>query len=68
MSIGERDIKRINQALDAMEAGKYAGLKISWITDRIVWLWKFKHITREQMEQLADRTTYIIDNYGLNYV
>ena len=68
MSVGEKDIKRINKALDAMEQGRYAGLKLGWITERIDWLWKFRHITREQMEKLADRTTYIIENYGLNYL
>jgi len=34
---------------------------IDWITDRIDWCWKFRHITKEQMEELADRVCRILD-------
>ena len=35
---------------------------ISWICDRIDWCWKFKHITREQMEELVDRVCKVLES------
>lgn len=34
---------------------------INWAADRICWCWKWKKITKEQMEELADRVTAIFD-------
>ena len=39
----------------------YHSHKIDWITDRICWCWKWKKITREQMEELAMRATNILE-------
>lgn len=36
---------------------------IDWACDRIEWCWKWKKITREQMEELTDRAIAI---YGEN--
>lgn len=50
----------IDKAISAYEQGKYADKKMSWIADRIAWCWKFRHISRDQMESLADRMTEIL--------
>ena len=34
---------------------------IEWATNRIDWCWKWKKITKEQMEELADRATAIFN-------
>lgn len=52
----------IDTALKSYEEFKpYHTKHIEWITDRIDWCWKFRHITREQMEELADRACKILD-------
>lgn len=35
---------------------------ISWICDRIDWCWKFRHITKAQMEELCDRCRIVLKN------
>lgn len=55
--------KQIDDALKSYENHKpYHRFTMGWICDRIVWAWQFRHITREQMEELADRATAILDN------
>lgn len=34
---------------------------MDWVSDRICWCWKFKHITEKQMEELADRAAEIFE-------
>lgn len=34
---------------------------IEWAANRIDWCWKWKKITKEQMEELADRATAIFN-------
>lgn len=34
---------------------------IDWAANRVDWAWKWRKITREQMEELADRITKIFD-------
>lgn len=34
---------------------------MEWVSNRICWCWQWKKITREQMEELADRATAIFD-------
>lgn len=42
--------------LNRLERGQYTGsLDIYWIGDSIDWLWKWKKITRAEMESLCDR-------------
>ena len=35
---------------------------IDWICNRIDWCWKWKKITEEQMEELADRVSNYLEN------
>lgn len=52
----------INDALIRYEEHKsYKTKTMAWISDRISWCWKFRKITREQMEELADRATKIFE-------
>lgn len=34
---------------------------ISWAANRVDWCWKWRKITKEQMEELADRITAIFE-------
>lgn len=63
MKKGKRNYyKEIDEALKSFEEFKLWHTKsIEWITDRIDWCWKFRHITKEQMEELADRSCKILD-------
>ena len=39
-----------------LERGMWTGnLNIHWCGDSIAWLWKWKKITKEEMESLCDR-------------
>lgn len=54
--------KEIDDALRSYEEFKSWHTKpMDWITDRICWCWKFKHITKDQMEELADRATAVFE-------
>ena len=55
-------IKRIENELDRMERGLYAGMTTEHIADYVVWLYQYKHISKTDMEQLVDRITYVIEN------
>ena len=42
--------------LNRLERGQYTGsLDVYWVGDSISWLWKWKKITKEEMESLCDR-------------
>ena len=50
----------INEVVSEYENGKPWHTKdISWAADRVDWCWKWRKITKEQMEELADRITTI---------
>lgn len=54
--------KEIDQALQTYEDYKPWHTKsIGWIANRIDWCWKFRHISKEQMEELANRACKILD-------
>lgn len=54
--------KEINDVLVEYESYKPWHTKnIDWVCNRIDWCWKWKKITREQMEELASRVTTIFD-------
>ena len=42
-------------ALDRLEKGKYTICSIDWCADCTDWLWKWRKISNEQMENCADR-------------
>lgn len=52
----------IDEALQFYEDYKpYYTHKIEWISDRISWCWKWKKITKEQMEELCDRVVKVLE-------
>ena len=52
----------IDKVLTEYENHKpYHTRDIDWVCNRISWCWKWKKITKEQMEELADRATAILD-------
>ena len=54
--------REIDIALKSYEDYKpWHDKSISWICDRIDWCWKFRHITKEQMEELADRCCNVLE-------
>ena len=54
--------EEINKALLSYEKYKpYHTKPIDWIANRIDWAWKWRKITKEQMVELATRTTKIFE-------
>lgn len=52
----------IDKALQSYENYKpYHPRKIEWITDRICWCWKWRKITKEQMEELCNRVIVVLE-------
>lgn len=63
----EKKVKKIDDVLSRMERGQYVGVPISYITDQIAWLWRWRKIGRKEMVRLTDRATYVISSYGSDY-
>ena len=54
--------QEIDMALKDYEEYKpWHDKNIDWICNRIDWCWKFRHITKEQMEELADRCCKVLE-------
>ena len=52
----------INKALLSYEEGKsWHDKPMDWIVNRIDWAWKWRKITKEQMEEFADRAIKIFE-------
>ena len=55
--------KQIDEALKSYENFKpYHRFNIEWICNRIDWAWRFRRINHEQMEELADRATKVLED------
>lgn len=58
--------QEINRALLEYENFKpWQQHPIYWICDRIDWCWKFRHITKKQMEEFAERACIILKQGGI---
>lgn len=54
--------QEIDNALKSYEEYKpWHDKNIDWICNRIDWCWKFRRITEEQMEELADRCCKVLE-------
>ena len=54
--------QEIDTALKSYEEFKpYHSRKIEWITDRIWWCWKWKKITKSEMEELCERVINVLE-------
>lgn len=51
----------IDKALTRLEQDKYAIHSIEWCISHIDWAWKWRKITKEQMEELAERCCALLD-------
>lgn len=52
----------IDKALQSYENYKpYHTRNIEWISNRISWCWKWRKITKGQMEELCDRVIKILE-------
>lgn len=48
--------------LDKLERNKYTGgLDTGWCSNTICWLWKWRKITKEEMESLCNRVIILIE-------
>ena len=55
----------IDKALKSYEEYKPCHLhSMDWIINRIDWCWKWRKITKEQMEELADRACKVMEEYN----
>ena len=53
--------QKIDKALKQHENHKYAERSLDSIADYINWAWKWRKITREEMENAADRVCALYD-------
>lgn len=60
----ERKIQKIEDTLTKMEQGKYTGLSIDYITDQIDWLWKFRYINEEILDNLCTHAVNVMKGMG----
>lgn len=56
------EYQKINDALNRLENGYYAIHDASWCASRIDWAWKFRKITREEKDELCDRTIALFES------
>ena len=63
--MGNKYYKEIDKVLKTYEEYKsYHDRDIDWAANRIDWAWRWRKITKEQMEELADRATKIYEGGG----
>ena len=53
-------LQQLCNAIDALECGRYCPYTISQITDKIAWLWKWRKISRAEMEVLTNKVIEIL--------
>lgn len=53
----------IDKELRRMENFRRPDKGLRWCSERIAWCWKFRHITRSQMEELCDRVIPLFKFY-----
>lgn len=58
----KREIERIENDLSHIERGLYPNYsaRIEKISDKIVWLWKYRHIDEKTMNRLCDRVIEVL--------
>ena len=47
--------EEINRSLTPIEKGHYSARTLDWCVNRVDWCWKWRKISQEQMEELANR-------------
>ena len=54
-------VKQVVTVIDRLEKGLYCPLDASWCADRVVWLYKFGHISHQTMSELCTRITNLFE-------
>ena len=54
-------VERLEDILSRIEDGRNAPLDLSWCASTVGWLWKWRKISREQMEDFTTRITTQFD-------
>lgn len=54
-------VKRLREALDAIECSRYSMLSIESICSQIDWLWRFRYISAAEKDELCDRAVAVMD-------
>ena len=55
------EYNRLDKAISRYEEYKYPTHKISWITDRICWAYKFRKISDIQKDELCERIINVMN-------
>lgn len=55
-----KKIKRIEDTFDRMERGMYTGVSIGWVIDQIAWLWKYRYIDHDKLNELSSHAMYVM--------
>lgn len=58
----ETKVKFVEDRLDRIERGVYCDADIFSLADKIDWLYKWGHISREKSHELADRVSRICED------
>lgn len=56
----KKKIKKVEDTLDRMERGLYTGVSIGWVTDQIAWLWKYRYIDHDKLNELTSHAIYVM--------
>ena len=56
----QRKIKRLETALDRLERGLFADMSIDQCINTIDWLWRFRYISKEQLDSYSDRVVEML--------
>ena len=59
-------VSELEKSIERLENGLYPLHSSSWCSNRIAWLYKFKYISKNQMENFCDRMVEIF-KYERNY-
>ena len=54
--------QQLQTELDRMTAGKYSPYNISYLTDKISWMWKWRKITEEEKNSMVEQAINIIQS------
>ena len=60
---GTKDMYRYKLLIDSIEkyeTGQLCDISFNFCTDTIIWLWKFRKISEEEMKNLCNRMTNVM--------
>ena len=63
-----KEYERIKTRLDDIERGRASKQMLHWCADRVDWAWKWRKISREEMEELANCVTKGFEEWNRNSI